>query len=105
MNAADGSRLGHIVDLVINVETKRALGIVAPGRKSGFFSKEQNFFIPLGCIVKIGEDVILINMANGEPPRRDDREYCDDRKENRHEPTRRGHSSGCGCDDNCDLYK
>lgn len=62
VNAADGSKLGHIVDLIISVESKAALGIVAPARRGGLFSKEQNIFIPLGCIVKIGSDVILINM-------------------------------------------
>ncbi len=62
VNAADGSKLGHIVDMVISVESKTALGIVAPARRSGLFSKEQTIFIPLGCIVKIGSDVILIDM-------------------------------------------
>lgn len=114
VNAADGSRLGHIVDMIISVESKRALGIVAPGRKSGFFSKEQNFFIPLGCIVKIGEDVILINMSNGESPRhgehcKDDYrdEPCREQGEHCNESPRKNerHSSGCGpCNDNCNLY-
>ena len=63
VNAADGSKLGHIVDMIISVESKAALGIVAPAKKSGLFSKEQNIFIPLGCIVKIGADVILIDMG------------------------------------------
>ena len=62
VNAADGSKLGHIVDMVISVENKTALGIVAPARRSGLFSKEQTIFIPLGCIVKIGSDVILIDL-------------------------------------------
>ena len=65
VNAADGTRLGHIVDMIISVETKTALGIVAPVKRSGFFAKEQNLFIPLSCIVKIGADVILIDMAPG----------------------------------------
>lgn len=92
VNAADGSRLGHIVDMIISVPDKRALGLVAPGRKSGFFSKEQTFFIPLSCIVKIGEDVILIDMGpdGKEPP-----PPCPPEK----------HSSGCGnCSDGCRLY-
>ena len=42
VNAADGSKLGHIVDMVISVENKTALGIVAPARRSGLFSKEQD---------------------------------------------------------------
>lgn len=62
VNAADGAKLGHIVDMIISVESKAALGIVAPAKRGGLFSKEQNIFIPLGCIVKIGSDVILIDM-------------------------------------------
>ncbi len=105
VNAADGSRLGHIVDMIISVETKRALGIVAPGHKSGFFSKEQNLFIPLGCIVKIGEDVILINMSQGEPHYEGEKVpyaggHCDGE-----EKGNKRHSSGCGpCGEDCGLY-
>ena len=62
VNAADGSKLGHIVDMIISVESKAALGIVAPAKRGGLFAKEQNIFIPLGCIIKIGADVILIDM-------------------------------------------
>ena len=73
VNAADGSKLGHIVDMIISVESKAALGIVAPAKRSGLFGKEQNIFIQLGCIVKIGSDVILIDMnedgrCRGEKP-------------------------------------
>ena len=87
VNAADGSRLGHIVDMIISVDTKMALGIVAPGRKTGFFSKERNIFIPLASIIKIGEDVILINLA----PCADNPPAGDNTK----------HSSGCS---DCGLY-
>lgn len=62
LNAADGSRLGHIVDMIVSVETRTALGIVAPGKKSGLFGKDRNVFIPFGCIVRIGEDVILVDL-------------------------------------------
>ena len=86
VNAADGTRLGHIVDMIISVETKTALGIVAPVKRSGFFAKEQNLFIPLSCIVKIGADVILIDMAPG-----------------REMPGRPG-PGGPPCADNCRLY-
>ncbi len=95
VNAADGTRLGHIVDMIISVECKTALGIVAPVKKGGLFNKEQNLFIPLSCIVKIGEDVILINMGpNGAPP----------------PPPDHGHGHGGGqnpkprCNDGCNLY-
>ena len=86
VNAADGTRLGHIVDMIISVETKTALGIVAPVKRSGFFAKEQNLFIPLPCIVKIGADVILIDMAPGGEM-----------------PGRPG-PGGPPCADNCKLY-
>lgn len=97
VNAADGSRLGHIVDMIISVEHKTALGIVAPGRRSGFFGKEQTVFIPLGCIIKIGEDVILVNIsmgAPGEPP-------PPPPPGSPPPPAGPPHSSGCG---SCGLY-
>ena len=81
VNSADGSKLGHIVDMVICVETKAALGIVAPARKSGLFSKEQNVFIPLSCIERIGTDVILVNFQ-----------------------TSSGEKNKGGCDEKCILY-
>ncbi|MBQ7227153.1 MAG: YlmC/YmxH family sporulation protein [Clostridia bacterium] len=77
VNAADGTKLGHIVDMIISVENKKALGLVAPVKKGGFFSKEQNLFIPLECIIKIGEDVILIDMSSP-GDRKDDDKHDDD---------------------------
>lgn len=88
VNAADGSRLGHIVDMIVSVETRTALGIVAPGKKSGLFGKDRNVFIPFGCIVRIGEDVILADLLPAPDPgehRRNDK-----------------HSTGCT---DCGLYE
>ena len=63
VNASDGTKLGHIVDMIISIETKRASGLIAPAKKGGLFSKEQDVFIPLDSIIKIGSDVILIDLC------------------------------------------
>lgn len=70
INVADGSLLGHIVDLVFDIRTSRILGFVVPGCKQGFslFKPPPEIFIPYCNICKIGEDVVLVEVCNL-PPR------------------------------------
>ena len=64
INTQDGRKLGRACDVSLCYPENRWLGIVVPGGK-GFGSKKQCLFIELRNIVKIGEDVILVNV--GEP--------------------------------------
>ncbi|MEG2158808.1 MAG: YlmC/YmxH family sporulation protein, partial [Clostridia bacterium] len=61
INVINGKRLGRIVDLVISCENTKVLGIVVPGDKRIFRSKDD-IFIPWRNIVKIGDDTILISL-------------------------------------------
>ena len=60
----DGRKLGHIADMVIELGSARVLGFVLPGEKTGWniFKASEQLFVPYGCIVRIGEDTILIEL-------------------------------------------
>ena len=64
VNIIDGRRLGHITDLVFELGSARVLGFILPGEKSGWniFKASDQLFVPYGCIVRIGEDAILIEL-------------------------------------------
>ena len=83
INTVDGKKLGRVCDLVFCYPEARVLGFVVPGSKSFGFKKEE-YFIDLKNIVKIGTDVILVNVCikgqytckkGGEPQRRTYEEY------------------------------
>ncbi len=62
VNTQDGRKLGKVCDIVLCYPENRWIGIVAPsGRAFGF--KKNGVFIDLKNIVKIGEDVILVNIG------------------------------------------
>ena len=62
INTQDGKRLGKVCDLVFCYPENKILGIVVPGGKT-FALKREEFFIDLRNVVKIGDDVILVNVA------------------------------------------
>ena len=62
INTQDGKRLGRACDVVLCYPENRWLGIVVPGGK-GFGGKKNGLFIDLKNIVKIGEDVVLVNIG------------------------------------------
>jgi YlmC/YmxH family sporulation protein len=64
VNVVDGKRLGIIQDLELDLETGRITAIVVPGpgRFFGVLGRERDYVIPWNRIVKIGEDVILVEV-------------------------------------------
>ena len=62
INTQDGKRLGKVCDLVFCCPENRILGLVVPGAKTFAFKREE-LFIDLRNVVKIGDDVILVNVA------------------------------------------
>ncbi|MBE7085390.1 MAG: YlmC/YmxH family sporulation protein [Clostridiales bacterium] len=90
INVQDGRKLGKVCDIVLCYPENRWLGVVAPNG-SAFGFKKNGLFIELRNIVKIGEDVILVNVGcvhkqgkkgksvppppPPEPPRRSYEEY------------------------------
>ncbi len=70
VNILDGRRLGHIIDLAFDLGSARVLGFIVPGEKTGWnlFKNSNQLFIPYGCVVRIGEDTILVELpAQGVP--------------------------------------
>ena len=63
INISDGKQLGRIVDIAIHC-TGKVVGLVAAGEKKFFktFSGGESIFIPWNNIVKIGDDVILVEL-------------------------------------------
>ncbi|MGI6343613.1 MAG: YlmC/YmxH family sporulation protein [Bacillota bacterium] len=64
VNVLDGQRLGYISDLDLDLEAGRIKGllIVESGRVLGLFGKDNEIYIPWEQVVKIGTDVILVEL-------------------------------------------
>ena len=69
INIVDGRRLGAIGDLDIDLESGLVRAMIIPpvGRFFGLVSGGEEVVIPWGRIVKIGADVVLVDLRqNGE---------------------------------------
>lgn len=69
INVADGRCLGNVVDLRLSFPDGTLLGIYVPGRRkrglAHLFDKSV-IYISERQIIKIGGDVILVNLEGGE---------------------------------------
>lgn len=63
INVCDGARLGFPCDVVLDSVTGRVVAIVAPGECKflGMFGRGDDIVIPWEAIVRIGDDIILID--------------------------------------------
>jgi len=77
VNLVDGRKLGHIIDLIIEQNSAKVLGIIVPGCRStwSIFRSREDIFIPYHCICKIGADTILVEL-NPTPVQSDPYCYC-----------------------------
>lgn len=64
VNILDGKKLGHICDIELDLDIGKVIAIILPGRLRGFsiFVKREEVVIPWRKIVRIGRDVILVEM-------------------------------------------
>jgi len=63
VNLLDGKRLGNIIDIDLDLENGKVVALVLPGRTRGFlFSKREDIVVPWNKIVRIGRDVILVEV-------------------------------------------
>ena len=69
VNVVDGKRLGHITDVVFDLQTAKITGLVVPSNKSfwNVFKNGTELFIPFTQICKIGEDTILVELYCSSP--------------------------------------
>lgn len=65
INIADGKRLGMIKDIDIDLDNGRVKAIVLPGnnRPFSFLGKSEDLVVTWEKIVRIGVDVILVDLA------------------------------------------
>ena len=73
VNTQDGRRLGRVCDVVLCYPENRWIGLVVPSGRG--FGKKQELFLELKHIVKIGEDVILVNVGYPRAQRSDKRNH------------------------------
>ena len=69
INLTDGRSLGHIVDLIIDFPKGNLSGITVPNRKChGIFRifDKTELFINVNRILKIGNDVIIVDLKEEE---------------------------------------
>ncbi len=71
VNTADGRKLGALYDLDIDLESGRVRALVLPvgARPFSFWSRERDVEILWESIVKIGVDVILVEIPASVSPR------------------------------------
>ncbi|MBC7076204.1 MAG: YlmC/YmxH family sporulation protein [Syntrophomonadaceae bacterium] len=76
VNILDGRKLGHIIDIDLDLENGKVMALVLPGRSGRFniFSRREEVVVPWNKIVRIGKDVILVEVpvANEIESRRKD---------------------------------
>lgn len=63
INILDGKKLGNIIDIDLDLDNGKVLALVLPGRVKGFlFTKREEVVVPWQKIVRIGRDVILVEV-------------------------------------------
>lgn len=66
INVSDGRRLGNVIDMIFETNCARVTGIVVPASRNFFnlFKGNSDIFIPYQRIVKIGKDVVLVEISS-----------------------------------------
>jgi len=59
-----GTKIGFIRDFKINCDDNKVISLILPGEIKSWFGKEDEKEILWKDIVKIGKDVILVNMKD-----------------------------------------
>ena len=65
INIVNASRLGYVYDVEINFETGNIVAIIVPGKPRilGVIGKKDDYVIPWDNIVRVGEDIVLVEMS------------------------------------------
>lgn len=75
INLPDGKHLGKVCDVRFTFPEWNVLGLSVTGCK-GFKLTKQEIFIPVKCITRIGEDAVLVNVGEGQPPKPNENRPC-----------------------------
>lgn len=68
INVHNGERLGYVYDFEMDVDKGMLTAIIMPGGRKvmGLFSKPNDIEIEWRRIIKIGIDIILVNLRDNE---------------------------------------
>ena len=66
---SDGSRLGYVGDMELDLEKGRVLGLILPGRRRlfGLLGREPDRRIPWEAVRRFGDDIILVENSSFPP--------------------------------------
>ena len=69
INICDGCRLGYVADVDVKIPEWQVLDIVVlgPCRFFGLFGRGEEYYVPWGCIQRIGDDIILVDKPFHRP--------------------------------------
>ncbi len=67
VNVADGRNLGRTCDLVFSFPEGKVFGIAVPGKRGCHLFRKNDLFISLRSVVKIGADVVLVDLKSAKP--------------------------------------
>ena len=64
INITTGHRLGYVSDAEFELSSGvlKALIVPGPARFFGLFGREPDFLIPMDCITRMGQDIILVEV-------------------------------------------
>ncbi|SHG48887.1 sporulation protein, YlmC/YmxH family [Thermosyntropha lipolytica DSM 11003] len=64
VNILDGRKLGNIIDIDLDLENGRVTALILPGRSRGLgiFTRREELVIPWEKIIRIGRDVVLVEV-------------------------------------------
>ena len=66
INVLDGKKLGNIIDIDLDIEKGKVIAFMLPGQVRGWsiFSKREEIVVPWDKIIRIGRDVILVEVPS-----------------------------------------
>lgn len=68
INICDCRKLGRIIDIVIDLKCGKIKGLILPGTRTfNIFKQPEDIYIPWKNIIRIGNDVILIEIKTRIP--------------------------------------
>lgn len=70
INLINGAHLGRVCNITFSFPENKVIGYTVTGCRGFKFSK-QEIFLPINCIVKIGQDAVLVKFGKeeeGPPP-------------------------------------
>lgn len=71
VSVVDGSRLGFVGDMEVDLDSGQVRALVVPGRRRffGLLGREEDHYIPWDSVRRFGEDIILVGGEQSVPRR------------------------------------